>query len=168
MNGGNIMKSDDIKTVNFFMEPIYAKKKFSILSWLKMKFFIHKLNKISPDFNMLWEIADFCKILEVVYMYDNSNNSKLYSSTKQTNGMNSFIIKNESCSILYTLDASAKEICIEIKRNIGNKSNSIIRFIDGEAEIKTEDNKHLFINLINWLMDDVVELIERYYKIYKV
>ena len=61
--------TNDKERINFFIKPIYNKKKYSLIDYIKFRLFLRKLKKITPNFDMLMEIYDFLKILKMVYMY---------------------------------------------------------------------------------------------------
>ena len=52
-------------TGNLFIDNVYnlKRRKFGFIQKLKILYFIYKLKKVVPDFNILWDIADFLKAL---------------------------------------------------------------------------------------------------------
>jgi len=73
---------------NIFIEWLYNKEKATncitrLIYKIKFKLFLRKLNKIAPNFDMLVQIENFLKILELVYLYRNSPPDKLYTSIKK-------------------------------------------------------------------------------------
>ena len=58
---------------NIFMRHIYDKDKgFKLIRWFKYRKFLRQIDKATPSFDVLWQIADFIKMLEYVYLYNNT------------------------------------------------------------------------------------------------
>lgn len=149
--------------MNIFIEYIYNKKRFGIIPWIKYKIFVYKLNKINPNFGMMWQIADFIKLLEQVYMYDNSSASTLYSSSYK-NGLNGFVLNKPEFVIKFTLDSSDESIAIDISRTKGTKLKSS-NVLTENSVINDINNEQLLINIIGWTMSSVKELLIIYYNL---
>ena len=149
--------------MNIFIEHIYNKTRFNVFNYIKYRRFLRKLDKVNPNFGMLWQIADFIKILEQVYMYDNSSTNTLYSSLKFEEGENGFILNTNEASIRFKLYQENETIGMEIIRNKGNKLKSSMRFNENSL-IDNIHDAQLMINIIDWLMDAVKQLLIIYYK----
>jgi hypothetical protein len=158
------------KTNNIFMEKIYNKKKFSLKNRLDFFLFLRKLKKGSPDLNLLIHIAEFIELLEGVYMYDNSSKNELFTTPKiSAKWTHAFTLYNKQGNfyINFFMNGTLKIIHIDIDRMIGRKLKSVIEFEDGAATITTQDDEQLFINIISWLMEALIELLKKYYKMKK-
>jgi len=160
--------------VNYFIEPIYARKHkgFNLFEWLKFRKFIKVLKKTSPNFNMLLEIFHFIKVLADVYSYPNSEKNQdsiLFTAEDKSSSIRPdacFHIRRGSLCIIYKLwiDDSWIEI---IKSNDFRDSKSPalrFKFRDGAAEIDNVDEENTFLNIITITMDAVSELVEYYWK----
>lgn len=149
---------------NMFIRQIYDKKKtFVLFRWIKYRKFLRLIDKTAPNFIILWHIADFIKILDKIYMYDNNPTNTLYSSNNFNMNENGFVIKKENFFIRIKLFEIGSEIAIEVGRS-GSKDLTSIRFCDGENKIKNEDDEHMMINIENIIMNSVKELFIKYYK----
>lgn len=151
--------------MNIFIEHIYNKKRFGLIRKYKYHKFLRQLDKIIPNFGILWQIAYFIQILEVVYMYDNSKDSRLYSSLQYPEGENGFVVHTEECEISVKLYEKTKDIKIETLRTHGNKLTTCINFKEWE-DINTENNEHqeqLMIHIMDIIMREVKLLLIEYY-----
>lgn len=150
---------------NIFMQWIYNKRHSNkVIHYIKFRWFLHKLNKVTPNFDMLCNIADFIKMLEVVYLYTNFKPSVLYSLTKSKTDMG-FILNVNGHEIVFTLtEDEDRYIRIEIY-NLNGKVRSSVSFKDGATDIiETVHDEQLFINITDWLMKAVIDLLKTYYK----
>lgn len=159
--------------VNYFIEPIYARKHkgFSFRERRKLKKFIKKLKKTSPNFNMLLEIYHFIRILSDVYSYPNSekNTDSILFTAEKYGSIKSdacFCVRRGSLCITYNLwlDNSWIEI---VKSNDFRDSKSPatrFKFKDGESIIENIDQENILLNIITITMDAVSELVEYYWK----
>lgn len=155
--------------MNIFIEHIYSKKKYNLINWIKYRLFLRKLDKVVPNFGMLWQIADFVKILEKVYMYDNSTNSELYSSPKYNEGENGFILNiRENSDVIVTINmkmySDSETIDVELRRVKGNKMTTKMRLHE-DSIINNTDDKQLIININDWIMNAAKKLVVRYYNL---
>lgn len=146
------------------MIHIYNKKRFNFKLWWKYRKFLKKLKRVSPSFGMLWQMADFIKLLEKVYMYDNSPENELYSSRKYDFGYNGFIISEKAYKVVVKLESDKQKISIEITRNNGTKMINSYICIDEKwkNEINTDDEL-LIENVINIITSKFSDLLQKYY-----
>jgi len=156
---------------NMFMDIIYKKmmtisKYQKIKNWFYYKKFLYDLNKTSPDFNMLWQFADFIKTLEITSWYDNSIHNIVFSSKDFTKGQNGFIINKDSpkMQIIFKLYSKNENITMSIKRNYGHKKNSEISFTNRELVLDTPEDEILMLNIIKIITDAMGILLKEYYE----
>ena len=151
------------KSTNIFMNLIYKKTTFSLFHLIK--YFSHKreLKKFkktlmngSPSFGLLWKMADFIKIAEIVFFYDNSlKNSTLglYSSKGYIPGENGFKINSEDCLLVIKLYSDSQRVVLEVDRTKGECMKSHLSFIneewEGDPTIYDEMLLEQLIKLIN-------------------
>ena len=152
------------KTKNIFMRMIYDKNKtFILFRWFKYRKFLRQLDKSAPSFDLLWQIADFIKLLETVYFYDNSSTNELYSSNNFDSSENGFVIRKEGRTIRVKLYEYTREIALEV--SYSTKNTIAMKFRDGEnIDFKNEEHMYLILNVENIIMDTVKELFIKYYK----
>lgn len=160
--------TNDKERINFFIKPIYNKKKYSLIDYIKFRLFLRKLKKITPNFDMLMEIYDFLKILKMVYMYNpDMEHCKMYASNKNSTNMIVFDAK-KGFNVHISLNEDTRVITIKILRlsdMVSKKAmGSEMSFRDGEAVISDINEENLFINIINYIMDSAVDLLKYYYK----
>jgi len=157
-----------VNTGNVFIDHIYKYKrsKHKFLYRIKTYFFLKKLKYITPDFFLLWDISILLKTLQLIYLYPNSVEDRIhtYHNKKQKDNETSFAVNVDSCEIVFTLDKDIKGIEIKtyMKVNKTIELKNSIYFIDGEADVSDIHNEQLFINIIDWLMDSVSDLVKKY------
>lgn len=156
--------------MNIFMQQIYAKKRFGLIQYFKYRKFVKSLRKVMPNFGMLWQIADFIKLLEQVYFYDNgiTSTEKLFSSLKYKDGENGFIVRSEGSNIIFKLFEEDQLIVVELERKFGNKLKSSMRFYEERDSRLNKNDEMLLSNIIDTTMDAVISVLKEYYKIRKV
>jgi len=156
---------------NMFMDIIYKKMmpvkiypRFK--NWLYYKRFLIGLNKVSPDFEMLWHFADFIKLLEITSWYDNSKHNSVFSSKDYSKGENGFIINRENpkMQIVLKLYSKNESISLSIKRDYGHKKNSEISFINQQLELETQEDEILMLKVIKIITDTMGILLKEYYE----
>jgi len=135
-------------------------------NWLYYKRFLIGLNKISPDFEMLWHFADFIKLLEITSWYDNSKHNIVFSSKDYSKGENGFIINREDpkMQIVLKLYSKNENISLSIKRDYGHKKNSEISFINQQLELETPEDEILMLRVIKIITDTMGILLKEYYE----
>ena len=154
---------------NRLIQWIYDKPYTGFISKLKHKFqfisFLRSLKHISPDLNMLWTIADFLKLLKIVYFYNPSIKEDYisYYDTKIEDATG-FVIVENNIEIKFILRMTHPNITIEIRdRNDYKTIMSRIKFDDGCAEIRNQTDGEIFNSLNNLIMDKVSLLLKEYY-----
>ena len=146
------------------MMPVKIYPRFK--NWLYYKRFLIGLNKVSPDFEMLWHFADFIKLLEITSWYDNSKHNSVFSSKDYSKGENGFIINRENpkMQIVLKLYSKNESISLSIKRDYGHKKNSEISFINQQLELETQEDEILMLKVIKIITDTMGILLKEYYE----
>jgi len=150
---------------NIFMDPIY--KKSNRFFGIPSKHFLNKtikyLRGTMPNFALLWQMADFIKLLETVFFYDNSQTSSMYSSINYDDGENGFRFKNDTVSITIKLYERSETIGIEIHRSKGNKINSSMSFNSNDNTSLNEKDSALLDFVVNCVVEESIHLMKTYY-----
>ena len=153
----------NMKTPNIFMNIISEKNpKGFIFKWAhKIKF--HKFRKMilegSPSFGLLWKMADFIKIAEVVFFYNNTHSLDsefaIYSSKEYMAGTNGFKLKDDktSCIIVIKLISDTQKVIVDIERQHGNKLKNTLVFVDN----KWQDTNYTAYD--EMLLEQVIKII---------
>lgn len=127
---------------NTFISIIYNKVNFSLKTFFKYfkhkkeyKKFIKQIKNGSPSFGVLWKMADFIKLAELIFCYDNSlKNTEfgLYSSKGYAPEENGFKIRTSECCIIIKLYSSLNKVVVSYERLIGDNLKSSFTFINDE------------------------------------
>jgi hypothetical protein len=169
--------------INKFMDYIYMKPKFSktngiwigivnylkaILQELNYKKFMKQLKQIAPDFDLLWDFANFIKLLEVVFFYDNnSTTGRYYSSTSYKDNENGFIINlhEQHLTLKFKLDRNDHDkITLEVDRRFGHKIKTTFIIINRETNFDSIHDINLIYNINEILCREMPALLDIYYK----
>lgn len=146
--------------------------KHKIRSYIKYRKLLHKIKKISPDYNTLEVIYEFIDQLNFSYFYclDNDNTLFIGNSRKDKKKIDekSLIYKNKSVTILIKLQSDGM-ITLDIERYMGYKK-TVISFKNGEANgiINNKLEEQLFINCIDLIMDALYKTIKKYRKFRRI
>lgn len=158
----------EFKTNDLIESVLYNKHK--IKSYFKYRKLIHRLKKLSPDYNTLEIIYDFIDQLNFAYFYCLNEDNTLFiaNSRKGKNklGEKSLMYKNSDVKILIKLQAD-DIITMDISRNMGY-SNTTISFKNGEAAINNKLEEQLFINCTDLIMDSLCKIIKKYRKFRRI
>lgn len=154
------------QTNNIFARHLYDKdkNKFRLLQWFRYKRFLRLIDKSVPSFDILWQIADFIKILEQVFLYDNSPIKEMYSSDKYKPNENGFVVKKYNYTITIKLYEDDKSIAIQVDRG-NKKASTSMKFREGDP-LEDGNNEHvlkLIENIENIIMNSAKELFIKYY-----
>lgn len=124
---------------NMFIDKIYGKKKksfFRFLSYIlyekKIKKFKKNILSMSPSFDVLWQMANFIKLAEEIFFYDNNIDGVLYSSRSYGYRENGFKINDGSSIIVLKLYDERKKVSLEVKRSNGGELISRYTFKNSE------------------------------------
>lgn len=169
-----------VNTNNIFMEYIYKKMKLTPFNFITYFFNIIKLNKFkkeiyksSPSFDILWQMADFIKLSELVFFYNNTPNIKnidmkigLYSSSKYECGTNGFKIFTPECDITIKLFSSSNKVSLDISRDIGEKRTTSMTFVNGQWKNDPDLNEEMLIEqVIKCINNRILRLFDYCYKL---
>lgn len=157
-----------INSENMFFGFLYRKvvtKGFfkSLIEKASYKVFLNSLKKTSPDFEMLWQFANFIRMLELCNWYDNCKTNTIFSSKEYENGENGFIINKQNRQLIFKLYNYNETITIYIKRKYGNKKDSEITFKNHGMVLETQEDTVLMNNIIKDTMDSIIYLFSEYY-----
>ena len=130
------------RSINPFIGLIYEKidLKFKTLFKYrkhrkKVKRFIKDILECSPSLDILWKMADFIKLAEKIFFYDNSiKNTEigLYSSKNYPVAQNGFRISTAECRVVIKLFSDVQKVCVEIERLKGEGGKISLSFTNGE------------------------------------
>lgn len=159
--------------MNIFIECINDKPKSNFISKLrykrKMKYFISNIEKCSPDLGLLWKMADFIKLCEEVYFYDNNPDNPamgLYSSKKYEAGQNGFKIKDEDLGIiiLIKLNSNTKYVYLEIHR-LKTGLNTTFSFKNNGEDKSAQSvySEILIEEVVKIITSKIISLFKYYY-----
>ena len=121
---------------NIFIDKIYEKKNKGLISKIlhkiKLRKFKNDIRDGSPSFFMLWQMADFVKLAEIIFFYDNTHslnsNIGIYSSKEYLTGTNGFKIKTDSCLVVVKLIFEGRRVILDIERSKGHKIKTSLEF----------------------------------------
>ena len=151
-------------TPNQLIEAVlYDKHKIrSYINYLKL---LHKLKKISPDYNTLEVIYEFIDQLNFAYFYclDDTNRLFIKNSRKDSRDKSdkkALMYKDKNVTI--TLSLLPKDtIQLDIERHMGYKQTSIT-FENGQPVITNKLEAQLFINCTDIIMDELYNIVKKY------
>ena len=128
-----------------------------IISKWKFDRFCKEVMKSSPSLGVLWFFADFIKLAERIYFFNNSKDGELYSSYSYPIGENGFIIndKDHNISINIKLNSDYQKVIVEVKRLFGTYKSTEHCFINNDW---TEDRQ----NYDEVLIDNTIGIINTY------
>lgn len=161
-------------TANMFMNIIYRKVTFSFRNFFKYhkhrreyKKFVNNIKNGSPSFGVLWKMADFIKLAELVFFYDNSlKNTEfgLYSSKGYNPEENGFKIRTNECSIVIKLYSGLEKVVLSIERLNGENLKTTLTFIsDGWYGSHTTYDEMLLEQVIKIINSRILMLFEHCY-----
>lgn len=147
---------------NIFIDLLYdlsvAKSVFKkSICKSKIKRFFNKLEKSSPDFTMLWNIASFVKRAEEIYYYDNnidkqSDTLALYSSRNYSATDNGFKITTKNNILIVKLFSNTTRVVIDDEHLSGSKIKS--HFVFEYEQWKSNHNKY-----DEMILEEIIKLI---------
>lgn len=160
-------KSDNV-FVDMLYQRHYKKGLSKFLYDIKIRRFFKKMKKSSPDFNMLWNIADFITVAELGFEYDNNSiqyrytDEKLFSSKDFKRGENGFKIYSDAFTVTIKLYSNKNnKVSLEVARRYGSNASSFMSFTNNDWDGET----YSIMNEI--ILEQVIRLInERVYKLF--
>ena len=134
---------------------------------LKFYRYINKeLKNIAPDLAMLWAIAEFLRLIRIVYFYapDTTKDHIVYYNPRISEYSTGFIIMHNKTEIKFILRLASPNITIEIRNKEDYKTIiSKIAFDDCKAVIRDKTDEELFNVLNNLIMNHTISLLKEYY-----
>lgn len=163
--------------VNMFTMKIYCKVPLTFFNIFKrwkhnrdIKRFRKNILNSSPSFHVLWQMADFIKIAEFAFFYDNSMNnssSGLYSSKSFPEGQNGFRVFNHEFRATIKLIMDTKQVALEIERLKGDKSKVLFIFQnDNWTDYHTDYDELLLDQVIRTINCKIITLFDECYNKY--
>lgn len=129
-----------------------------LISQHKYNKYISRLRKQSHSIGSLWFFADFVKLAERVYFYNNKKDSPngVYSSNSYHTGENGFIITATDKDVVINckLYSDTQKVILEAKRLNGTNKITELEF-NGSSPLKTDDYDEV-------LIDNIIGIINRY------
>lgn len=154
---------NNISVPNIFMNIIRDKSNRGFISKIKHKIKLRKFRKNimegSPSFGLLWKMADFIKIAEIIFFYNNSHSLdsdlSLYSSNEYMVGTNGFKLRDNTtgCTIIIKLISDTQKVIVDVERSKGNHIKSTMTFIENEWA----NNNHTAYD--EMLLEQVIKMI---------
>lgn len=164
------MKETKTEYSNYFMAEVESKymgrNPFKKLAcYIKHKRFIKKIRNWSPSIGVLWFFADFIRIAERVYFFDNRKDGALFSSSSYSYGENGFIITSHDDNVKLTckIYSDDQKVIIEIKRLNGSNLITEHSFQNNEWSYDSDRSIYdevLIDNAIGIINRSMIELVE--------
>ena len=164
--GGKIQKSNFANSYLRIIDQKYTGKN-PIKKWISDYRFRKECKKIfdrSPSFSQLWEFADFIKLSEYIFFYNNKNGSTLYSSNGFKFGENGFVItsKPDNVQITLKLYTDDQRIIMDVKRLNGTNMLSTINFENNNWSTEPEDKDIILLDNIIGIMNRHILMLLKY------
>jgi len=134
-----------------------------ILAEWKFNKFCKEVMKSSPSLGVLWFFADFIKLAEKVYFFNNDPNGTIFSSDNYNIGENGFIINDNDHNIKINvkLNSDYQRLVLEVKRLNGTKKITEHRFVNNEWTDDRENYDEILIdNIIGIINSHIVALMK--------
>ena len=145
------------------MNIISEKNSKGIFKRLAHRIKLHKFRKTilegSPSFGLLWKMADFIKIAEIVFFYNNTHTLDseftIYSSKEYMAGTNGFKLRDDNAGVilLVKLISDTQKVIVDIERQRGNKFKNTMTFVEN----KWQDNNYTAYD--EMLLEQVIKII---------
>jgi len=118
-----------------------------------------KIRNMSHSIGSLWFFAEFIKLAEFIYFFDNNNSSTLYSSNTYKYGESGFMIKSlaNQVNIKCKLNAEKQEIKLEISRTNGSRIINEIIF-NAQKGWYNSDSSEVSVRLV----DNIISIINNH------
>ena len=169
-------KNNYNKNINMFMKHIYDKKQlklFNLFQYLKHKYTVRKFKKNisegSPSFNVLWQMADFIKLAEMVFFYKNSQKDSefgLYSSRNYASGSNGFRVTDTENGLRVTIKLvrDTKQLLLEIEYLYSDNPKNYLSFKDNSWDCNpTVYDEMLLEQVIKSINRNILRLFDNCY-----
>lgn len=128
-----------------------------LISRIKFNRICKKIFNTSPSFGQLWNFANFIRLAEEIFFYNNKRDSLLYSSASYKAEENGFVITSEIDHVIITVKmySATQEIIMDIKRTNGTNMMTTMRFKENDWEDPPEEGSIV-------LLDNVIGIINRH------
>ena len=146
------------KNINIFMRYINDKVPYRyflrrIIHNISVYRFKRNILNGSPSFNILWQMADFVKLSERIFFYNNNTEGLIYYSNNYATGENGFIARDDGVKIIVKLYRDTKKVTVDIWRLSGSNAKTILTFTQDEWDntptVYDEMLLELVIKIIN-------------------
>lgn len=128
-----------------------------LISWYSFRRTCRKVFDTSPSFGQLWSFADFVKLAEEIFFYNNKSGSTLFSSSSYKVGENGFVITSPVDNVIITvkLYSDTQSITMDIKRTNGTNMVTTLKFKENDWEETPKESSII-------LLDNVIGIINRH------
>lgn len=159
------MKSGQVSKTNFangFLNIV--DKKYTgfnpirkLISKIRFRIACRKIFNTSPSFGQLWSFADFIKLSEKIFFYNNKSGGVLFSSSSYKIGENGFVINSDIDKVTITLKlySDSQTITMDVKRNCGSNMVTTLTFIENDWSEPPDEADII-------LLDNVIGIINRH------
>lgn len=159
------MKSGQISKTNFangFLNIV--DKKYTgfnpirkLISNIRFRRTCRKIFNTSPSFGQLWSFADFIKLSEKIFFYNNKSGGSLYSSSSYKVGENGFVINSDIDKVIITLKlySDSQTITMDVKRTSGSNMTTTMTFVENSWGDDPDESDII-------LLDNVIGIINRH------
>lgn len=135
------MKRKNNLNINLFIKYIYGKVPYKyFFKRIKHNIIVYNFRQNilngSPSFNVLWQMADFIKIADTIFFYNNKPDNDLFSSSNFVAGQNGFIAKDYGVKIVIKLYRDTKKVTLDIFRLLGSTTKTTMTFTKDEWDNK--------------------------------
>ena len=167
----------NMKSPNTFMNVISEKNSKGIFKKLAHKIKLRKFRKTilegSPSFGLLWKMADFIKIAEIVFFYNNTHaldsEFAIYSSNEYMAGTNGFKLKDDSTGVILIvkLISDTQKVIVDIERHRGNKLKNTMTFVENQWQNVnyTAYDEMLLEQIIKIINSKIIALFDHCYEL---
>lgn len=127
------------------------------ISNIRFKRTCRKIFDTSPSFGQLWNFANFIKLAEEIFFYNNKRDSLLYSSASYKAGENGFVITSEADHVIITVKmySDTQYIAMDVKRTNGTNMLTSIAFKENNWVEEPEESSII-------LLDNIIGIINRH------
>lgn len=154
--------------LNRFLDEVEKKYlgKNIIKKWIsqyKFNKFCKETMKSSPSLGVLWYFADFIRLAERIYFFNNSKDGSLYSSYTYNIGENGFIINDKDNNVRVTvkLNSDQQKVLLEVNRSSGTGKRTEHCFKDNKwTEDRENYDEVLIDNIIGIINSHIVALMK--------
>lgn len=116
----------------------------------------------APSFGFLLQFAEFIKLAEFIFYFDNNKNGKIYSSTGYQPGENGFKITIENkAEIVVKLFIDDETIMIDIRRLKGTNLKNSYTFQAGQWMYSPDSYDIIHLDIIETIINQsIIELMD--------